>query len=260
MKRPEYDDDDDVMILTTRSKRDEEPRDPLAVSMGVVPRDMYDPSIMQWFTSVMPNINAMSKAKRKQYRTYIAVLDELNANGTRAPDDAMAERDVKSTLKNMLIFFPDNNENRKEIAIFSEYCNMNVRIGPSTLDNAGMGLFVAEGKSVGPNQRLTQYGGLRLQPHEPYNFDSVYRVEVMSDDHSQLFYRIDGAHSFRLEEAGRWANQSTTDPNARLEYDATTDELWLVSNRYIEQGDEIVWKYGENHSQSIEGKFAGFYI
>jgi len=34
----------------------------------------------------------------------------------------------------------------------------------------------------------------------------------------------------------------------------------LVSNRDIDEGKEILWKYGENHSQSIEGKLQGFYI
>jgi hypothetical protein len=265
MKRSDWDGDEYVVFTQSdeeeqqqlRSpprKKKERPRHPLAVSMGLIP-PTYDPSMLAWFLSVMPMTSKMSKRTKENKKQEVAVMEELGRDGARPPDLAMPPEHVRSTLKNMLIFFSNSDENRNEISILSRYCNMNVYVDTSTRDNAGLGLFVSYQKSVlGPGQRLTEYGGLRLAPDQPYNFDSVYVVDVYDFEGSngdEPLFRIDGAHSFTLEQAGRWANRSKDDANAQLLYDRKTDALWLVSTKAIDEGHEIFWWYGDNFSQSV---------
>lgn len=266
MKRPDWDGEDQYVVFTQpdeeqvpprrtrRRKKKERPRHPLAVSMGLIPAT-YDPSILTWFLSVMPNTSKMSKRTKDNKKQEVAVMEELDRDGARPPDFAMPPEDVRSTLRNMLIFFSNSDENRKEISILSRYCNMNVYIDTSKRRNAGLGLFVSYQKAVvGPGQRLTEYGGLRLAKDQPYNYDSVYVVDVYDFEGSSgdgPLFRIDGAHSFTLEQAGRWANRSKEDANAQLLYDRKTDALWLVSTQAIDEGEEIFWWYGDNFSQSV---------
>lgn len=222
--------------------------------MGTIPAT-HDPSILAWFLSVMPNTSKMSKQTKRNKRQEVEVLEELGRDGVRPPDLAMPPEDVRSTLRNMLIFFSNSDKNRKEISILSRYCNMNVYIDTSTRKNAGLGLFVSYQKAVvGPGQRLTEYGGLRLAPDQPYNYNSVYVVDVYDFEGNSgdgPLFRIDGAHSFTLEQAGRWANRSKDDANAQLVYDRKTDALWLISTKAIDEGEEIFWWYGDNFSQSV---------
>ncbi len=267
MKRSDWDGEDQYVVFTQpdeeqvpprrtrRRKKKERPRHPLAVSMGTIPAT-YDPSILAWFLSVMPDMDQMTKRMLNDKKNQeVAVLRALGRNGTKGRDMGTPPEHVKSTLKNMLIFFSNSDENRKEICILSRYCNMNVYVDTSGRDNAGLGLFVSPQKSVvEPGQRLTEYGGLRLAPDQPYNYDSVYVVDVYDFEDGNgdgPLFRIDGAHSFTLEQAGRWANRSKDGANAQLLYDRKTDALWLESTRAIEEGEEIFWWYGDNFSQSV---------
>lgn len=250
------DDDDDVVgappvVRQRKTQRKRPPRNPLAISMGAIP-DFYDSSIRDWVNSVMPVAKRLPKRSLRDRKDELALMEALGIDGTLDPSLFNNAHTVRKDLKNMLIFFSTNERNRLEISIFTRYCNMNVYVDTSTRDNAGLGLKVSPGKAVKKEgMRLTEYGGLRLAPNQPYNFDSVYVVDVYNEDHSQLLYRIDGAHSFTLEQAGRWANRSRDDANAELLYDAVTDKLWLVSTKAIEDDEEIFWWYGDNFSQSV---------
>jgi hypothetical protein len=279
-KRPSSpsDDDDDVVTHLTEEEEEEEdghqreeasasrrrrrdddgaapapPRNELAVSLGTIPK-VYDSSIMQWFQSVMPALASVARARRSHLARELEVLAELDVDGqVDTKRDAVVPADVKDTLKKMLIFFSESDRNRHEISILSRYCNMNVYISTSLLDRAGLGLFVAHDKDViKPGQRLTEYGGLRIARDRPYNFDSVYVLDVYNNaEPRELLYRIDAAHSFRLEQAARWANRSRVGANAELIYYDDEDASWLVSTKPIAAHEEIVWWYGDNFSQSV---------
>ena len=173
----------------------------------------------------------------------------------------MREADIRKTLANSLIFFSDHPDNRHEIQIFSEYVNMPVVIKPSNF--GGYGLFTKENYPVKIGGKITEYGGLRLRPDAPFNKDSRYIVNVWDpdDDDDRFLFRIDGAHSFLLKEAGRWANKSVDDANAKLVYERKTDSVWLIATRNIGDDDEILWDYGPKFQVSqVETAFSNFYI
>jgi hypothetical protein len=216
----------------------------------------YDESILAWFKSVMPRLTN----KRGGFKTERAVMAELDIVGESAPDLALAEEYVIQKLQNMLIFFSGHDQNRREFEIFSRYY-MKVRIGPSKI--AGYGLFTNARNGVDKDQPITVYGGLRLPPWAPVVDKSNYIVNVYDpDDPNLILFRIDGAHSFLLNEAGRWANRATSedDANAELRYNKSSKELELIATRYIPPLEEIFWDYGPGYTLSVESKLSSFYI
>lgn len=232
----------------------------LAIHLGRIPAT-YDSSLLEWFLGQMPKIPPKPTQKfETTYRTQLQVLRKFEGkNGKRTGDLGMpVEKDIRKTLENSLIFFSDHPDNRREIQIFSEYVNMPVVIKESKFAK-GYGLFTKENYPVNTGRKITEYGGLRLRPEEHFNKDSQYIVDVWDDD--RLLFRIDGAHSFLLKEAGRWANRSIDDDdiNAKLVYE--DNRVWLIATRYIEGDEEILWDYGPKfYLSQVETAFSNFYI
>lgn len=125
----------------------------------------------------------------------------------------------------------------------------NLRVGPSTIPDAGNGLFVKTTKILA-GEFITGYGGIRMNANfyesnaelvlEHPGLDA-YMVELPDGSF------LDGRTMFRLGgEAGRWINDRGPD-DANCMFILTEKGLVVQAIRDIEPGEELFLNYGKKY-------------
>jgi SET domain-containing protein len=148
------------------------------------------------------------------------------------------------------------------INICSEERNHSVDVRPSTINNAGYGLFARN--RIQPDDRIATYGGemTRVSADKAPNGDYIYLFpEPLLCGHGLTEAQIvttrwrgtyrDAHTHFRISEMGRWINHDATRVNAFADIDGKdADGGWVLSfyaARTIEAGEEIFIDYGPHY-------------
>lgn len=139
-----------------------------------------------------------------------------------------------------------NGQRCKRRTAMTPYCwvhlqkEKNVRIKPSTIEDAGLGLWTT--KEVKKNHPVVDYGGKRVETHDA-DYGGEYVLELKDTD---PYIYMDGAKSnTRL---GAYANHKQGPAaNARFLAKPDLSDGQVVANRNIPAGREVFVNYGSNY-------------
>lgn len=130
----------------------------------------------------------------------------------------------------------------------AELNNLGVRIGPSTIPGAGMGLFATRAFRVG--ESITAYGGY----YASVDFFEILDIPGLRDYVIAIPPEFGGGIrdarvGFRLCDMGRWSNSASDDKKNAWTFiieGSSPPAFEVGAARDIAAGEEILWDYGQH--------------